>query len=186
MDRYDMSDEEKARIGRDLILRAAWEMFGEDMVIYPDGDFYAFMPNKDEEDPIYDRKIKELIKILAREFALFADEECVDEGGGEEDEMELFIRQNYLYETLTPASLAAKFGKTPAEADEEFRERYGVDVKSYIMTVRVEKAERLLIEGVDKSECALLCGFGSERTMKRAFKAVRGDLTGLRGNGGAF
>ncbi len=186
MDRYSMSGEEKEKEADRLILHTAWEMFGEDMAVYREGDFYAFMPNKDEEDPIYERKIKELTKILAREFALFADEECVDESGGEEDEMELFIRQNYLYETLTPASLAARFGKTPAEADKEFRERYGVDVKSYIMTVRVEKAERLLMEGVDRSECALLCGFGSERTMKRAFKAVRGDSTGLRGNGGAF
>ncbi len=186
MDRYDMSGEEKEQVGRDLISQATWEMFGDDMIVYPEGDSLVFMPNRDGDDWMYENKMKEMTRLLAREFALFVDEESVDEGGGEEDELELFIRQNYLYETLTPTSAAAKFGKTLSEADEEFRRRYGVDVKGYIMTVRVEKAERLLMEGVDRRECALLCGFGSERTMKRAFKAVRGDLIGLNGSGGDF
>ncbi len=175
MDRYDMSGEEKEKEGKELISQAAWEMFGDDMIVYPEGDTLVFMPDRDGDDRMYENKMKELTGILAREFAIFSEEESFDESGGEEGEMELFIRQNYLYETLTPASVAAKFGKNPAKADEEFKQKYGVDVKGYIRMVRVEKAEVLLLEGVDKKECALLCGFGSEKTMKRAFREVHGE-----------
>lgn len=174
MDRYDMSGEEKEKEGKKLISQAAWEMFGDDMIVYPEGDSLVFMPDRDGDDKMYENKMRELTGILAREFAIFSEGESFDESGGEEGEMELFIRQNYLYETLTSASVAAKFGRNQAKADEEFRQKYGVDVKGYIRMVRVEKAEVLLLEGVDKKECALLCGFGSEKTMKRAFREVHG------------
>ncbi len=175
MDRYFMTDEEKEQAGKDLISQAAWEMFGDDMIIYSEGDVLVFMPNRDGDDKMYENKMKELTRILAREFAIFSEEESFDESGGEEGEMELFIKQNYLYETLTAASAAANCGRNQAQADEEFKHKYGVDVKGYIRMVRVEKAEELLLEGVDRKECALLCGFGSEKTMKRAFKAVHGE-----------
>lgn len=59
-----------------------------------------------------------------------------------------------------------------------FNQITGKNFKTYLNSVRIEKAEEILLSGIDKSitEIAYDTGFGSVRTFNRVFKSIKGHI----------
>lgn len=178
-DRYDMTDEEKNEAGERIIKKAFSEAFSDfDVKEYRDGKTYIFSSD-DEMFLIEAPEIaKKVINIMKAEFAIFASPgEAAPEPEVETSETtfaESIIRKNYMYEDLTASRVAEHAGMEKAELDKYFVRYTGLSVSRYIKSLRVIKAAELMRGGIDLGECAYLCGFGSEKTMTRAFETVLG------------
>lgn len=177
--KFDMTEEEKRSaaiyIAEKVFSEAMAENggsvlnFGDNIVIEAKG----YMAEIEEE-----LAFKKLKFLLAKEFFIFIEkEEAVQEEPPEEpssDAAERYIKQNYMYATLSAEEVAKKIGMRRAAIDKMFKEKHGVSVTEFIKMVRVEKAKVMIDGGIPLRECAEECGFGSEKTMKRAFVAIEG------------
>ena len=85
-----------------------------------------------------------------------------------------YIREN-LTEELTLTGLAKSLGYNPNYLSGCISELFGTNLSTLIANIRVDKARYLLFE-TDKTglEICYECGFGSERSFHRQFKAVTG------------
>lgn len=122
-------------------------------------------------------KIEKLKGILKKEFFILTDEKKLDEKAVKSDiccEIISYIRQNYQYDTLTVDEICENVNLSRYEAEKYVKRQYGITISEYIRNLRVEKAQEMLKENITTELCAQLCGFGSAKTMQRAFGAVCG------------
>lgn len=134
------------------------------------GEYYKTAETADEKDVIYNLK-----QILKREFFIILREVNIEDGSYiEKDYEEIidYVKKNYQYDTLTVGEICDSVGISRYEADRYTEEKYDLTVSDYIRNFRVEKAMELLGENVTTEKCARMCGFGSVKTMQRAFKNV--------------
>lgn len=167
-DRFELSDSEKEREAESIIR----EVFKNCAYLVKDGIVEITPKNIDDE-----MHVEKMADTLKKEFFILLSEEKVEAVPRKEtplEAMEKYIRKNLLYETLTVAEVCENAGITRSAADRLFLNAYGSTVSEYIKEKRVEKAQKLLKEGEKLKECADLCGFGSLKTMQRAFNAVCG------------
>lgn len=120
-------------------------------------------------------KVGKMRDILKREFFILF-EECVEEVKEAESEayenLVKYIRRHYQYDTLTVDEACESVNMSRYVADRYMQKTYGVTMSEYIRNLRVEKAKEMLKEDVTIEVCAGLCGFGSVKSMQRAFKNV--------------
>ncbi len=128
-----------------------------------------------EEDSEKHIKFEKMRDVLKREFFVLI-EECAKEK--EESHCEMYenlvryIRRHYQYDTLTVDEACESVNISRYAADRYMQKTYSVTTSEYIRNLRVEKAKEMLKEDVTVEMCAGLCGFGSVKSMQRAFKSV--------------
>ena len=85
-----------------------------------------------------------------------------------------YIREN-LTENITLSQIAKTLGYNPNYLSQCISDVFGTNLCSLIANIRVDKARYLLFE-TDKTglEICYECGFGSERSFHRQFKAITG------------
>lgn len=94
-------------------------------------------------------------------------------------DVEEFIRQHYADENLSQQMIADEFGRSANYLSYFFREQTGEKMSSYISSVRIEQAERLLREtDMSVKDIAQQTGFGSDLNFIRVFKKMRGITPG--------
>ena len=115
-----------------------------------------------------------LFELLKREFFIIAREisQLPCQNVDKSTELVKYMRENYLNVALTVEEICEEINLSRNEADNFMKKEYNVTISEYIRNLRVEKASALLKEGFSVAECCDLCGFGSVKTMQRAFKSV--------------
>jgi transcriptional regulator GlxA family with amidase domain len=84
-------------------------------------------------------------------------------------ELQAWISQN-LEASLTVETLADRVHMSPRNFARAFKREIGVTPAAYVETARVERAQQLLQGPAARlAQVAILCGFGSEDRMRRAF-----------------
>ena len=81
-----------------------------------------------------------------------------------------YIRYNYM-RPITVNSIAESFGFERSYLYRAFKARYGIGIKEYITSVRMEKAEEFLRRGYTVKESAQMVGYADEFNFSKAFKA---------------
>ena len=173
-DRFELTEDEKLAQSTDILKRCfkqeEWNpSFEKDRL---------FIKNCEGEREM---KAKKLIKILKKEFFILItpiEDTTIEEKTDTVDSAEKYIRENYLYDTLSPGEVAAFCNVGRKELDTAFNKRFSMSVSEYIRYIRVEKTKNLLTECLAMERIASLCGFGSVRTMQRSFKSVCGKTPG--------
>lgn len=164
-DRFIVDKEKEARF---IISKALDEMecnFSEENMVFTieNADF-----NKEME-------LEKLCDTLKREFFIILKEQEAEKPAPVKHDFShlvSYVRQNYLYDTLTIQEICEKTNFSRNEADRIFLKEFNMTVSEYIRTLRTQKAGEMLVLGHSVEECASLCGFGSVKTMQRAFKKV--------------
>ena len=73
------------------------------------------------------------------------------------------------------SELAQQLERTPAHLGRAFQRDYGIRLADYIKAQQVRRAARLLRDtGLSTARIAYLCGFGTRRTLFRAFRQRMG------------
>ncbi len=165
-DRYQLTENEKKESAEYIITKAFDEK----------AERYTFDGNILTAEDYITEKIG---NILKREFFIFLDEEIVEkvaEVQESKDEVTLraeeYIRKMYLYDTLTIAQVCEHVNIKRGSLDKLFVKKYNMTMKEYLKNLRVKRAEELIIQGEKEYVVAELCGFGSVKTLQRAFKDV--------------
>ena len=171
-DRYILCDIEKQREAENILKRVFKESLKniENNVIE--------LTARDAEKEI---EIEEKVKMLKYEFFLLLEPFCEEQPEEELDtatQAAKYIRQNYLYETLCPSQVCDRFDIDRKALDKAFEARFSKTVSEYIKYIRVEKTKEHIKNGERLEDVAALCGFGSVKTMQRAFKSVCGKTPG--------
>lgn len=77
-------------------------------------------------------------------------------------------------EPLTIAGLSAELGVHPSHVTRAFTQTYGMPPHRYLVTRRIDRARRLLLDGVAPAEAAALAGFHDQAHLTRHFRRVLG------------
>lgn len=84
-----------------------------------------------------------------------------------------YIKYNYML-PITVGSLANRFGFERSYLYRMFKARYGIGIKEYITSVRLEKGKELLQSGFTVKESAHMVGYEDEFNFSKVFKARYG------------
>ena len=84
-----------------------------------------------------------------------------------------YIEESYT-KKITLALLAERFFISEYYLCRIFKEYTGVTVNDYVTNLRLEKASRLLSEGIGVRDAGRACGFGSEAAFAKAFRQKNG------------
>lgn len=84
-----------------------------------------------------------------------------------------YVRLNYMQE-LTVESISAQFGLNRRYLSRIFKEKYGVAIKEYIVTVRCHMAAEFLKKGYNVSEAAMMAGYPDQFAFSKMFRKVVG------------
>ena len=80
-----------------------------------------------------------------------------------------YIKYNYML-PISVGGIAESFGYDRTYLYRAFKSRYGVGIKEYISSVRMEKAKDFLEDGYSVKESAHMVGYGDEFGFSKAFK----------------
>ena len=81
---------------------------------------------------------------------------------------------DHLHEPLPIGVLADVAGMSPYHFSRIFTQTFGVSPARYVMTRRVERAKRLILDGSEMADAALASGFASQSHMSMVFKRIAG------------
>ncbi len=171
-DRYKLSENQKKAEAESILKK----IFKEQVTIGENHAIELLMTDAEKEI-----ETEKLIKMLRDEFFLIIEPFYEYEEKYEPDiieQAEKYIKQNYLYESLCAPKVCEYFEIDRKVLDKAFNERFSKTVTEYIKYVRVEKAKEHIAHGEKLNLVAMLCGFGSVKTMERSFKAVCGKTPG--------
>ncbi|MCD8048165.1 MAG: AraC family transcriptional regulator [Clostridia bacterium] len=145
------------------------------MILERDGDAFSLCA----EDALYEFSEEDALKkvrnVLEREFFVFICEKIQEKRVNADytpyGRAVRFIRKNY-QNNINAEDVAQAANCTRARLEREFYEKEKRSVSEYLRKIRAFKAAELMAgePSITLRECAQLCGFGSEKTMVRAFK----------------
>ena len=75
-------------------------------------------------------------------------------------------------------ALASELGTHPSHLVRVFRREYGLPPHRYVVTRRLDRARRLLLEGMPIAEVAAVAGFHDQSHLTRHFRALLGTTPG--------
>ena len=84
-----------------------------------------------------------------------------------------YVKYNYML-PISVTSLAHDFGFERSYLYRMFKNKYGIGLKEYITSVRLEKAEQFLKDGYNVKESSAMVGYEDEFNFSKAFKAKYG------------
>lgn len=171
-DRYRLTDEEKKQEAV-KVLKAAFK----DNIFDEEGCRVEVHALDAEAEVSLMRKLR----MLKREFFLTLkeeteaeEEEIVPEKPDVIDIAEKYIREKYTDESLCAMRVCEYCNESRKKLDRGFEERFSKSISGYMRALRVDKAAELIQMGEKMEDIAYLCGFGSLKTMQRAFKSEKG------------
>lgn len=174
-DRYSLTEPEKKNAAMYILDKALTEKAIE----YKLENNTLFLYDLDCEKEI---GFIRLTDILKREFFILIspeiEEEITETIVDIMAEAEKYIHKQYLYDTFSIQYVCEKLNITRKALDKLFVEKHALTAKDYLRKLRVTRAKELIKTGENMEEIASLCGFGSVKTMQRAFKAVLGSTPG--------
>ena len=88
------------------------------------------------------------------------------------------LLDEHLSEQLTIADAARSLGVHPGHLVRAFSKAYGIAPYRYVTGRRVDRARRLLLDGVPPSEAAVMAGFHDQSHLSRHFERVLGATPG--------
>ena len=157
----------------------AWIGFrSEDMPLFTDGcSVYATPKGLDE-------RMRTLLRddVLSHEGCLaviydllyrIMQEGEKDTGDEKIRQIRRYIKYNYML-PISVGSLAREFGFDRSYLYRMFKARYGIGVKEYITSLRMEKGRELLERGYSVKQSARMVGFEDEFNFSKVFKARYG------------
>lgn len=84
-----------------------------------------------------------------------------------------YVRLNYM-KPITVEEIAENMGLNRRYLSRIFKEKYGVPIKSYIVSVRCRKAGEFLRLGYTVAEAAMMCGYSDAFAFSKIFSKVMG------------
>ena len=88
------------------------------------------------------------------------------------------LPDEHLSEQLTIADAARSLGVHPSHLVRAFSNAYGIAPYRYVTGRRVDRARRLLLDGVPLSDAAVAAGFHDQSHLSRHFERVLGATPG--------
>lgn len=174
-DRYSLEEENKKKEARVIIKK----VFKDEVKMLEMKNLQVEISPQGAEAEILFEKNREQIK---REFFLKLVPVCekieVEKEESLIEKAQGYINSNYLYDTLCISDICDYCRVSRKVLDRAFEEAFGKTVSEYIKEKRVDCAESLIREGNNLEVVADICGFGSLKTMQRAFKSLRGKTPG--------
>ncbi len=92
--------------------------------------------------------------------------------------VEAYIQENYKNPDLNISITGQQFKMTPAYLSSIYKKQTGKSLLDYINSVRIDHAEKLLMEGYTVIEAGQMTGFGDSGTFIRVFKKKKGITPG--------
>jgi len=89
-------------------------------------------------------------------------------------ELERIIGEQYPNVNFNLVMLAESMNTTEQRLYKDFKLYFGVTFSDYLENLRIQKAGQLLKEGIAVKEVAVLVGYGSDYSFRRAFKRCTG------------
>lgn len=107
--------------------------------------------------------------------AIWESEKDADEGsdGDRVRSIRRYIKYNYML-PITVSSISSGFGFDRSYLYRVFKSRYGIGIKEYIISVRMEKAREFLRAGYSVKNSAHMVGYDDEFNFSKTFKARYG------------
>ena len=166
-DRYELSQEEKKKEAFKII-----ERLFKDAKLDKDSCRMEIDTNHAQEEIEFNKKQRLMEKEFFVLLSLQQETEEVKEAPDIIAVAEKYIRENY--ESLCTSRVCERCNISRKVLDNGFNKRFSKSVSEYIKCIRVMKAAELIESGERMEKVAYLCGFGSIKTMQRAFKGVYG------------
>lgn len=118
------------------------------------------------------QKIARLTAIL---FDLYSDMVCEpkNDGSNYTKAAKEFIDQNYMYK-IGASQIAYSLNIDRTYLFKVFKKNTGMNVRDYIISVRMKNAAHLLESGKNVTEAAFLCGFSSQTNFTKMFSKFFG------------
>ena len=167
-DRYNLDENEK----EDEALYLVQKALNEKEIRYSIDGNTLFI---EDLDYITENELEHIQDVLKNEFFIFLDEYEEEKLTFQPDileEAEKYIRKKYVNEDFSFRILCDMLNVTRKRLDVLFIEKHNITAKTYLKRVRVMKAKEFIKDGEKMEDVAYLCGFGSVKTMQRAFKEV--------------
>lgn len=98
--------------------------------------------------------------------ALFADRPS---GNHYASRVETFIRTSYMQD-ITVQSIADSLNLDRRYLSRLFKDKYGVTIQEYLLSIRLENAARMLQEGYSVNDSAAMCGYSDRSNFSRMFR----------------
>ena len=92
-----------------------------------------------------------------------------------------FIDKNYML-PIRVEDIAERFNMNRSYLSRVFKEKIGMTIKEYIISVRLREAKHMLNYGKNVTEAAMLCGFGSQSHFSKTFKKFYSDVPKVQKN----
>jgi AraC family transcriptional regulator len=135
------------------------------------------LEHQDSQSQMYmDYLARLLAAHLLRKHSSLANTVLESPGGLSRAQVELAIdyMESNLSEPLTLADVANASGLSPSHFARRFKSATGSPPHQYLMSMRVERAKRLLLQREPIAEIALDCGFSHQEHLTRVFRRLTG------------
>ena len=93
-----------------------------------------------------------------------------DDEGSVARRVRRYVKYNYML-PITVGEIARTFGFERSYLYRIFKERYGIGIKEYITSLRLEMGKKLLAEGYSVGESARMSGYEDRFNFSKAYKA---------------
>lgn len=147
--------------------------------LYP--SISALMELMEQEPRVYTGEKNELLQSLMTSlYLLLLKHFSSKERPGLRKDADLFFRAteyanaHFADDTITVESMAGALYISREKLSSVFLQYAGISCKQYINTLRVDYANRLMMEGMDVTTASLKSGFGSIRTFNSVYKGIMG------------
>ena len=175
-DRYTLEENEKKKEALDIVKK----IFKDKLNIISSDTLQIDISPCGAEEEILFEKTREKIK---REFflRLIPAMREVEEEKKEPltEKAQRYINANYLYAEFSPDELCDCLEVSRKVIDRAFETSFGKTVTEYVKEMRIDCAKGLIKENNTLEVVADICGFGSVKTMQRAFKSTLGKTPGM-------
>ena len=91
------------------------------------------------------------------------------------DKVENYVRSNYM-NPIRVERIAAELGLNRRYLSRCFKEKFGCSIQEYLIRVRLEEAEQLLLHGCSVKDAAILTGYEDASNFSRIFKKHTGRM----------
>lgn len=118
------------------------------------------------------------LALVAERVALHLDRRAPDPREGRDAVLALRVRQRLDAEAVTLDELARELGTHPSHLVRVFGREYGLPPHRYVVARRLDRARRLLLDGVPIAEVAVATGFHDQSHLTRHFRALLGTTPG--------
>lgn len=126
------------------------------------------------------QSLKQLAEQIFDQFILYQDAKRENSGSSTSwvGDVKHYIDVHFSDPEMNVSTLAIEFDLNPSYMGRIFRAKVGASIPEYIQSVRIRLAKTLLGAGATVTETAERTGFGSTRSMTRAFQKIEGATPG--------